>query len=244
MAVFGFVPNSRPGQDTAYYLDLTATHKTKIYEVQGTGLYLKYNDEIGKSKYIDITLRNWKNEEVSKLTLSKSFGLNYYRIPFSYLNGKLEDRQLYELTASDENGKLHGLKFVPSLNKDEETPEVELVLNPVSDVCNEVPGQTIVEVYGKIKGGKAPYDIQWDVYAGSKQGLLYKPQKEQLKDQHEASRIMIDKAPDYFIQLKVKDACGAEELQTVHVLCEEKGRRVHTLFIEPENIRSNPSRGK
>jgi hypothetical protein len=217
-------------EPTAYYLNVNQSSHY-VHEIKGDVLALQYTDSYGQWKELPVTIYNWKREKIAQLNLSKSFGLNNFVINLFEVNGTWELNKIYTLEITDErNHKLETLiKLIP---KPEDGPEVNIVVNPIQFKC-DLLSPKLMDFYGEIKGGKAPYKTQWYVLNEQRNDFLYQPREEVIPSAGKTMVISVDKSPDYYVILYVTDACGNKEERTMHVVCEDGKKKINTLFIEP-----------
>lgn len=222
-------------QDSAIhqYINLNEISKSRVYEIQEKTLALEYHDYFGQWQDMPTIVRNWKNEVMVQMKLGKSFGLNHFVINLSDYSNKWELNKVYSVEVYTEQNKKFNFQ-VRLVEKPKQTPpSVDVVVNPVQFNC-DLLSPKLVEFYGMVSGGRAPYTIQWYILNGAKNDFLYQPKQETVN----AGRTMlvqVDKAPSYYVVLFVTDACGGVEKKTIFVTCDDSKKRINTIFVEPLN---------
>ncbi len=219
------------GIQNPYYIDMNRSAGSKVFEIQNGLLSLQYQDKHGKTADIPLTIYNWKRELIARYNLIKTFGLNYFNINLGD-DLSLELGKLYSCRIADEAGKVYEIYFRPVTGVETESLIVSIQANPLNLKCDD-PGSNSVEFYGNIKLGKAPYKVSWFVVDDSRSNLVYQPRTETISRPGYTTMITVDHNPDYYVLLLVRDACGAEGRQMVHLICSEKKRNVNTIFVEP-----------
>lgn len=222
-----------PPVEVPYYWDVNeSVRNNKVYEVQHELMNLKYHDPYGTSAELALTIYNWKREVVASLSLDKQVGLNYFNVRLKEVYAGWEFEKPYTCELKDDVNKKYEWKIrlieAPEVN----APEVDLLVNPLKMKCSDL-AENKVEFYGEIKGGKAPYAVSWYVMNNNRTDFLYKPSEATLNAAGKTTMIEVNSIPDYFVLLYVKDACGNHRQKMVHLVCEQKKKRISTLFVEP-----------
>ena len=214
-----------------YYIDLNSKSHAKVYEIiDGVG-HIKYFDEQGIDKYLNIQIYDWKHEKVANYSLAKSYGLNHYEIKMDWL---MPD-QVYFVEATAENNRRFNLAIQGKGHLKNDPPNPQITVNPIQLSC-ELEAQNSVEYYVSISGGRAPYKAHWFVLDESMSKMLYQPRQEVISKAGKGMMVMIDKSPVYTVLLKVEDACGNEAKRIVKVNCEDGDKVFHSIFVEPVSI--------
>ncbi|HEY3402426.1 MAG TPA: hypothetical protein VGK59_03505 [Ohtaekwangia sp.] len=217
--------------ETAYYFDISRGNSLAIHDVKEGSLNIQYQDLYGRSKDIPLLIYNAKNEMVGNFTLSKTYGLNHFRINIGQLFSSWPEDEIYACRTRDEMGNKYELLIRKRTSVTEE-PEVNIFVNPLSVSCNDFEGN-VVDFYGTITGGKAPYTVNWYVLNDAKSEFLYQPREEVITRPGRTMVINVDKNPDYYVMVLVTDACNKETKQMVHLTCQDEKNKVNTLFVEP-----------
>ncbi len=218
-------------EKTPYYISLNAATASRTHEIADEQLNLQYYDAYGSWKEVDLKIYDWKRTVVATLTLDKAHGLNNFTIMLDEIYSEWELNKIYVAELKDETGKKYELpiKLIPPIQKD--IPEVDIIVNPKQLECNDV-SFSLVDFYGQIKGGKAPYTISWYVLNDARNAFLYQPKEEVINTEGKTPYISVDTAPDYYVALFVKDACGNVVKKLVNLVCEDNVKKINTLFFE------------
>lgn len=234
---------SKAQEKAVYYLNINDATVDKVHEVAEEKLHLQYFDAYGKWEEIPLKIYDWKRNIIVNVVLDKTNGLNNYSLTLSDLYNGWELNKVYVCELKDEAGKKHeiSIKLIPPVVN--EAPEVNILVNPKHLTCNDL-SFALVEFYGEIKGGKAPYTLNWYVLNSHRTAFLYQPKEELINTQGASSYINVDIAPDYYVALFVKDACGNVVKKLVNVACEDNKKKINTLFIEQLNSPIFDTKGK
>lgn len=220
------------GKRNSYYIDINQAQLSNVFEIQDGLLSLQYHDKHGRSKNLALKVYNWKREVVAQFELQKTYGQNYFNIQLDN-DMVLENDRLYSCEISNEVGNTHTVLFKPVAPIKNDPPFVNILINPIHFKCDDPSGNNIAEFYGEIKNGKPPYTVNWYVMNNTRTDFLYQPKNEIIPRPGFTSVIHVDKDPEYYVLLLVKDACGAENRQMVHLICEDKNKKINTIFVEP-----------
>lgn len=216
----------------AYYLDINKASKQVIHELQEQNLNLQYQDIYGQWPELTLRIFNWKREELANYQMAKSYGINYFQLNLGKIFASWPLNEMYSCRLSDESGHVYEF-LVKKIPVPEMTPpKVSILVNPLQTDCDKFT-TNIVEFYGQIEGGKAPYQIHWYVLNEERTNFLYQPREETIEKAGKSMVIQVDKAPSYYVLLNVKDACGSEQQKIIHLTCDKQKEVVNTLFIEP-----------
>lgn len=221
----------------SYYVNINQTSPHRIIEVADNTLSLEYNDKYGAWSHIQLHIVDWKLKQVATVSLDKQFGLNHYNLDLSSIYSGWERGKLYRLDMKDETGRKHTLSIRPIEPPDKEAPIVDIIVNPVQLQCDGM-SPSVVEFVGSIGGGKAPYTLQWVVIDKYKTKLLYQPEEVFIMPSGTTAAISVDRSPDYYVLLEVKDACGNIERKQVFLQCDDKTQKINTMFVEPMTLQS------
>lgn len=227
-------------KQTPYYIDVNKADKTTIQEIHNGLLHLKYHDAFGNDKEAVLVVFNWKIEKVATYQLEKAFGLNYFTINIESLLHDTREGDVLICKMKDEGGHQYEFLIKKVAPPKIEDPIVSIFVNPLQVDCELMMGN-YVEFYGKIEGGKAPYKTNWYILNEKRNDFLYQPRSEVIEQPGKTMVIQVDKDPDYYVLLHVKDACGNEVEQMVYLVCRKSEKKINTIFIEPIN---NPSKNK
>jgi hypothetical protein len=216
-----------------YYINVNESDQNNVHEVQNKTVALQYHDYTGQWAEMPLTIYDWKLNKVAQLKLSKSFGLNNFVIKLEEVPATWELSKVYSFEIATENKK-YGLLVRLISAPEKAGPEIDIVVNPLQFNC-DVLSAKLMEFYGDIKGGKAPYTTQWFVLNNQRDDFLYQPREEKIASAGQTMVVRVDKAPDYYVMLYVTDACGSTQKKMVHVVCEEGKKKINSIFVEPLN---------
>jgi hypothetical protein len=216
---------------TPYYIDFNAAKRSELKDLRGDYLHVQYYDSYGQAGFISLTIKDWQGRIVTQLSLNKTFGLNHFDIRFSDHGFSLAENEIYSFQIEDEKGKKYEafVRYLPPV-KNEVT--VNIMVKPVLLLCNDALGGNLTEFFGSIEGGKAPYSVSWYVMNKGRTDFLYQPRQLVVARPDEVSSIVVDKSPEYFVMLYVKDACGNEQKSMVQVTCEQNQKKINTVFLD------------
>lgn len=219
----------------AYYVSLNTAAEGTPHEISDHLLHLEYRDAYGTTPELVFKIYDWKRNAVATLRMDKSLGLNHYTIRLNEVYDSWEMNKVYMGEFKSEEGTLYKLpiRLVPPPEKPD--PIVNIVVNPVQIGCHDDLSGNLVEFYGDITGGKAPYTINWYVLNSSRTDFLYQPKTENIRLPGKTSLIRVDKDPEYYVVLYVKDACGKEQKKIVNLACGNKQKKINTVFVEELN---------
>ena len=215
----------------AYYASLNSVQENFVFDIIDKMLNLTYTDRYGQQKDILLRLFDWKHNPVASLKLDKSNGLNVYSIDLDEVYGGWIIDEIYTAELRDERGRLYRLPFRLVEPPDEMGPQADIMVNPLQISCDGV-SPSAIEFYGNISGGRAPFTVQWFVLNSSRSDFLYQPREEVLEKIGRTSQINVDKNPEYYVVLYVKDACGKEDKKIVNLVCESDRKQINTIFLE------------
>lgn len=215
---------------TPYYIDINNSEHVEIFEIQDGFLNLQYYDKYALTKALILKIFNWKQELVYVFKLDKELGLNNYTIDLmEYFS--VQPGVVYTCSLIDENQNSLECKFI-QVDPPKSDLDISIFVNPVKLKCFD-PFQNLVQFYGNISKGRAPYKVTWYVINEARTDFLYQPREEQLDTSGQATVIEVDKSPAYLVMITVTDACGAKAQKMVYMGCEEVERKVNSVFVEP-----------
>jgi len=217
-----------------YYINLNNIAEGTIHEISDQQLHIEYNDAYGTAKEFLFKIYDWKRHIVANLQMDKSLGINNYTINLDDLYSGWELDKIYMGELKNEEGAIYKLPLrivSPPKMKD---PVVDIVVNPVQVGCDDL-SPSLVEFYGNITGGKAPYTVNWYVLNNSRTDFLYQPKEEIIALAGKTSLVRVDKNPEYYVVLYVKDACGNEQKKIVNLVCGDSRKKINSVFLEELN---------
>jgi hypothetical protein len=227
------------------YIPLTSNKEIEVNKITNKVLCFSYDDKYGRNPQLPVRILDWKQKEVAHLTLDKKYGLNEYSVGLEGLVSNLEIGQMYHLIARNDVGRSYKINFMLIDPPDQWDPVPDIIPNGVEVFC-ESSQQSTVEYYGKISGGRAPYEVTWYVFKNaSGESLLYKPKKLIIEKEGDVPFISVESALDYYVLLNVIDACGSERDKVVHIVCDEQEEGKFNMLFEPidlENLKGKRSK--
>jgi hypothetical protein len=221
----------RPAKKGNYYISMNAIQDNIVYEIMDRTLNVTYTDHYGQWKDILFRIYDWKHQPVASLKMDKSAGLNSYSINLDDIYSGWQAGQFYSAELKDEEGRLYRLPVKIVEPPDDIGPVADIFVNPVQISCDGL-FPNLIEFYGNISGGRAPFTVQWFVLNSAKSDFLYQPREEIIPAIGRTSGIKVDKSPEYFVVLYVKDACDQESKKIVNLVCENGRKKISTIFLE------------
>lgn len=216
---------------TPYYINLNASDGAKTHEITDETLALQYTDAYGRWPEIPLKITDAEGKPVATVSLGKVYGLNSFVVALKDIYSDWKNDHTYFCTLKDEQGKIYELPFRLVEAPEKPGPAVSIVVSPEQMSCDDL-SFSVVKFYGDIKGGKAPYQVNWYVLNNERTDFLYQPREQILEASGTTPVITVDKTPDYYVVLYVKDACGNEEQSIVQLVCEDKRKKINTIFVE------------
>lgn len=216
----------------SYYLNVNAGGGGQIHDISDEKLSIQYNDAYGRWKEIPLKVYDWKRNLVTTLNLDKAYGLNSYVFNLKAVYGAWEMDEVYTCELKDESGRKYELRIRLVPPPEELGPQVSILVDPEHPGCEDALSFNLVKFYGDVKGGKAPYTVNWFVVNDSRTDFLYQPREELIASPGKTSVIAVDKNPAYYVMLQVKDACGNVKEGIVYLTCEENRKKINTIFVE------------
>lgn len=213
-----------------YYINLNALTATKVYEVTDQTLAIQYTDAYGRWNEIPLKITS-QGKDVATVSLAKAYGLNTFVIALKDLYSDWKNDHTYFCTLKDERGKVYELPFRLVEAPEKPGPTVSIVVSPEQMNCDDL-SVSVVKFYGDIKGGKPPFQVNWYVLNNERTDFLYQPREQFIEVAGKTPVITVDKTPDYYVVLYVKDACGNEEQSIVQLVCEDQRKKINTIFVE------------
>ena len=213
-----------------YYIsfDATAAH---VEDMRGEFIHVSYHDRIGRSETITFGIFNSKMQRVKELTLVKQFGQNYFDIQLDAYSINLVEGESYYCRLKNEYEETieRAIRYISKSSND---VSISILVDPKYLACENPTGSNLVEFFGQVSGGKAPYKANWYVLNAYRTDLLYQPAHITVPSPGLTSSVQIDKAPEYLVVFHIMDACGNEQVATVQIVCEQNEKKVNTLFFQ------------
>ena len=220
--------------ENPFYININQAQPNRVYEVTSEVLALEYHDHYGEWKEMLLTVYSWQRVKVGEVKLSKQFGLNTYKIEMARLGGSFEINRVYHLLFQAENNQKIEVFLRRVDPPSGQEPVVNIMVNPIQFKCGgTLPN--LVEYYGQFSGGRAPFRTQWFVLNADRNGFFYQPREDKIEAAGRTMMISVDKKPVYFVALYVTDACGKQGKKMVQIVCDQAGKNISTIFVEPLN---------
>lgn len=231
--LLGVITVQAQQKDVVYYINLNESNPAIVHEVHKKKLALQYVDNHGVLPAVDMTIYDWKMAKVAQVRLNKERGLNHFVVALEELPVNWDMDKLYRLSMITEGNHKTELTF--KLMQPAKTEfAISIRTNPVQFSCESTSAK-LMEFYGVIEGGNAPYTAQWFVVNNEKNDFLYQPKEAKVSKAGNTSAIQVDKNPDYYVMLYVTDQCGNLQKKMLHVVCETSKKKIHSVFVEPLN---------
>lgn len=232
---FAMIAHSRAiessGRDsTCFHININRINELKSVEFIHPDICLDFYDSYGIKDTLDLFLYDWRGNLLSHPRLKKSYGNNSYSINLNQYNIEA-GKEAYRLKVFNDAGKKYILYFKLLPPPEKPDPIVDIFVNPVELQCEEPTGN-LIEFYGTIDGGKAPYNVSWVIMNEGQTSLLYQPRRLTISKPGYTPSIQINKSPSYAVMLHVTDACGNDGQQIVNIQCKPDIEKSNNLFIE------------
>jgi hypothetical protein len=218
-----------------YYINVNNAVYGHVYEIYDGFVNLEFSDNIGLAKEVELLIYNWKSEVVGNFKLDKVLGLNHYSFEFKDVGVAVEFGTIYRCVMMDETKNKFEFSLRNNKKPENDRPVPSITVKAINVSCQNPKQGSLVEFYGNITGGRAPYVINWYVINEGKTIFLYQPKEEKIQQSGIVSAITVDKDPSYNVMLLVTDACGNVGKKMVFVSCKEENKRINTIFVEPLN---------
>lgn len=236
------VAQSGSSAQTPLYLTLNTARESVVHDITNGVLSVEYNDVYGRKDVLALKIYNWKRAVVANVSLTKTRGINRYSFSLETLLQNPEKNHIYYCEAADENGGRYVLPI--RLVDPPEAAEItaSVFVSPTALNC-DLSESSLVEFYGSIVGGKAPYTVSWYVLNENRTDFLYQPREQKIARPGTTSLIQVDATPDYYVLMDVTDACGTQQQQVVRVVCERGKKKINTVFFETVLDMKQPAKG-
>jgi hypothetical protein len=231
LRLFGHHAIEQPGDTICYYVSLNPVYEHKVLEVHQSLLCFEYQDRYGKTDSVRMNFYDWRHQLMAGVSLPKHFGRNTYSLDLSDFGLAYNNQHITVEVLAEDGKKTETILKLISKPKTE-PPSVEIFVNPVQMLCAE-SGRNLVEFYSTIKGGKAPYTVEWKVTTGSETALLYQPKKVTVQHRGTTPSIQVDRVPSYYVQVQVIDDCGNVGKQVVLVQCISTREKPNAVLLQP-----------
>jgi hypothetical protein len=222
--------NKKGEEVRPYYISFDHS-ETNVVDVRGEFLNISYRDRIGTSETITFSIHDSKRQLIRELKFVKQFGQNYFYINLDDQGITLVETQSYVCRIKNENAEV-SQRTIRYASKVKIDISASIIVKPKYLSCQDDNGSNLVEFYGEVNGGRAPYKANWYVLNARRTDFLYQPANVIVPSPGMTSSITVDQAPEYYVLLQVTDACGNEQLATVQVVCQKNEKKVNTLFFQ------------
>lgn len=214
--------------ETCYTLSLSE-HFMEEVSLPDFHSCLSYQDRYGTDEHLTLTFTNQYGRRVGQYRMPKGFGSNQHPLDLRSVGVILTDSP-YLLSFTDEWGTSCHIPFRVVVSE-APAPTVHIEADALSLDCASSEGN-VVNYYGKVQGGKAPYEAVWRVLDSSGREL-YQPRTDQLSKKGRTPMVVVESRPTYYVLLEVRDACGETAQQVVNVQCNGDLEKSNTLFVKP-----------
>jgi hypothetical protein len=214
----------------AYYISFDAS-SSYVEDIRGEFIHVAYRDRIGKSETLTFSIYDFRMKLLKQLSLVKQFGQNYFDIQLADHGIDLEETKSYycKLTNEYDETTQRTIRYTAKTKND---IVASILVDPKYLACQDPAGNNLVDFFGEVSGGNAPYKANWYVLNAGRTKLLYQPAHVVVESPGLTSSIEVDKAPEYCVVLHVTDACGNEQIASVEIICESNEKKVNTLFFQ------------
>lgn len=224
--------------ESSYLIDLMRAEAHEIHEIEGKQIRLRFSDRYGKNPTFGLTVLDWESGKLAEISLAKQYGDNDFELDLDLLGVAFEYGKVYSFLAYNDLNRKFLTHFRFPEPGEPEIPTVEILVDPLSMDCDN-PTESLVELIGKIEGGRGPYTVEWEVTDEFRQHTLYVPRRDKVPKSGITPAIRLDNAPNYSVLVKVTDACGMKAENRINIVCAQAGKSPSTLFFH--NLKPLPS---
>ncbi|MDR7130067.1 hypothetical protein J2X69_002414 [Algoriphagus sp. 4150] len=220
----------RTSDTTVYYVHLNVVQGDfQQIAYHGGKIGVIFEDKFGTKDSVRVVVEN-KSERIStSYIFRKSFGNNSFLLNNVDLSG-LDEPTIFDLSLVDDMGKRYKKNLMIDPIRDELPIKASIIKSPINIDC-QTPTNTLIEFFSDVKGGKAPYLIEWK-FPQSESDF-----KELIPVQGYSSGILVDLPPPYQIELKVTDSCGMIDYRTVNVACDASAPNYNSILFNMDPVR-------
>ena len=215
-------------EETCYALSLSEHTYPAAVVLPSFQSCLSYEDRYGMKDHLTITFTNAYGRKVGQYELPKTFGHNQQALDFASV-GISQTEERYTLSFTDDIGQKHRIPFLVKISESD-PPTVDIESEAVSLDCEASTGN-VVQYFGNIQGGKAPYQIAWKVLDESGKEL-YQPRQDHIAKKGYTPTITVESTPTYYVSLEIQDACGETAQQVINLQCDGDVKKSNTLFVK------------
>jgi hypothetical protein len=216
------------------YFNINQADASKTFNVYDGDVNLEYLDNVGSAASISLRFYNWKSELQGIYTLDKTLGSNHYSFNLEDIGLEVKDNEVYRCEFTDERKTKYEWNIRCAVKPADNLPSPSISVKPLQVACkDDLEDGNLIEFYGSVTGGRAPFVLQWYTLNEARTEFLHQPNEVQMADAAAVSMIRIDKDPVYNVMLLVTDACGNIGKQMVRVSCNAKKKKINSIFVEP-----------
>lgn len=213
----------RTADTTVYFIDMMGNQASNYSVARGNKIGILFKDQFGATDSISINFLELGTDHSFVKSFRKSFGMNSFLVQTDAFVQEGEVKT-FQLAMKDDMGKSREKYLIVSDRPDGGEMAIDIINSPVNVDC-QIPENTFIEFFSEVKGGKAPYQLEW------KFGGAADKMEEFLPLQGYSSGIAVSLPPPYQISLKVTDSCGLVEFQTLQVSCETPNKASNSLLF-------------
>lgn len=223
----------RTADTTVYYININSSMgDSQLLAFHGGKIGVLFQDKFGVKETVNVQVTSLSRGESRDFEFAKNFGSNEFVLEDFDLS-ELDSISSFVFSIQDDMGKKYKKMLTVNPIKDENKIFAEIIKSPITIDCN-IPTNTKIEYFSDVKGGKAPYLVEWGF------GGVAEDTQEIIPIQGYSSAVLVDLPPPYFISLKVTDSCGEVTFQTVQVACDTSSPTYNSILfnVDPSKKRS------
>lgn len=223
----------RTADTTIYYVNVNSSFgDSQQIAFHGGKIGVLFQDKFGMTDSIRVHVSSIENSFEKDYPFKKSYGSNQFILESLDLSD-LEELRTFQLVMRDDMGKQYSKTLIVNPVRSELIVEANIIKSPITIDCQN-PTNTLIEYFSEVKGGKAPFLLEWDF------GGMAESTKELVPIEGFSSAVLVDLPPPYFISLKVTDSCGEVSFQKVQVACDLSSQKYNSILfnVDPNRKRS------
>lgn len=221
-----------------YYINVNQVSSQDVIKIFNNVLSFEYYCANGDGGLLTLTINDWKQKEVAAYRLKASLGLNQYLVDLENSDVMLADGGIYNCTLKQGDPEKKQISWsiqqAPLPKVDSLTIQIQSLPKVMN--CSDLNEPNLIEFYGQVTGGTAPYTLNWYVTDQNKTNFLYQPREDVLPTARTTSMISVDKSPEYTVLALVTDACGRTGYHATVVGCAKKKKAIHSIFVNPLDL--------
>jgi hypothetical protein len=221
-----------------YYININQVSSQEVINIFNSVLSFDYYCAEGDGEILTLTIKDWKQKPIASYRLKATLGLNQFLVDLENSAARLEDGGIYNCVL-----KQGGIGKKPITWSIQQAPlaKVDSLIVQIQSLpkimnCSDLNEPNLIEFYGQVTGGTAPYTLNWYVTDENKTNFLYQPKEDVLPTTRTISMISVDKNPQYTVLALVTDACGRTGYHATVVGCAKKKKTIHSIFINPLDL--------